>query len=68
MEQLGPFAHATLPRAQLQSEQRRRITRLARPTKRRPALLAFLESRYLKRTPVSSWPVDQKLLGNKVKQ
>jgi len=53
VEQLGPFAHATLPRAQLQSEQRRRIMRLARSTKRRPALLASLESRYLNRTPVS---------------
>ena len=46
-EDLVQFADATLPPEQLESEQRRRIMRLARSTKRRPALLATLESRYI---------------------
>ncbi len=52
-EELVPFADATLPPEQLESEQRRRIMRLARSTKRRPALLATLESRYLTHTPAT---------------
>lgn len=52
-EELGPFADATLPPEQLQSEQRRRIMRMARSTKRRPALLASLESRYAPQSPAT---------------
>jgi len=37
-QDLVQFADATLPAEQLESEQRRRIMRLARSTKRRPAL------------------------------
>ncbi len=45
---LLPYASAPLPNDQLQSEHRRKVMRLARSSKRRPALLASLESRYLR--------------------
>jgi hypothetical protein len=52
-EDLLPYAKVPLPDEQLQSERRRKIMRLARSTKRRPALLASLESRYLRRSQVT---------------
>ena len=56
-EDLVRFADATLPLEQLESEQRRRIMRLARSTKRRPALLTSLESRYITHSPATQRPV-----------
>lgn len=46
-DDLLPYANVPLPDEQLQSERRRKIMRLARSSKRRSALLASLESRYL---------------------
>jgi hypothetical protein len=47
-EELILYADVPLPDGQLQSERRRKIMRLARSSKRRPALLASLENRYMK--------------------
>lgn len=47
-DDLLPYANVPLPDEQLESERRRKIMRLARSSKRRPALLASLESRYLR--------------------
>jgi len=47
-DDLTPYANVPLPNDQLQAERRRKIMRLARSSKRRPALLASLESRYLR--------------------
>lgn len=44
--ELSVYANAPLPDGQIQSEQRRKIMRLARSSKRRPELLADLEERY----------------------
>jgi hypothetical protein len=46
--ELSTYADTPLPDCQLQSERRRKIMRLARSSKRRPALLESLEQRYLR--------------------
>ena len=46
VDELLPYANSPMPEAQLQSECRRKIMRQARSHKRRPELLATLESRY----------------------
>lgn len=50
-EQLTPYLDAPIPQSQLESEQRRKIMRLARSCKRRPLLLDTLARRYQQASP-----------------
>ena len=52
-EQLFPYLNASIPEAQIESERRHRIMRLARSSRQRPALLADLERRYRQTSPAT---------------
>jgi hypothetical protein len=54
-----PHANASFPDEQLQTERRRKNMRLARSSKRRPELLAIIESRYLGGIQVTLRPVEE---------